>query len=130
MISHGESILDEEVCGVFTGLLNDAGAVITQFTPVKNVHENKSMYKPDPQEFINIMYQTTRLKKDASKDFVGIFHTHPNNRPYDSVFDREGVGHYGIYIIYSPKHKTLATYNVNENGWMPVNLEIIQDFRK
>jgi len=112
LADYGDEHSTVEVCGVLTGQQGDEWE-IKEFTPTTNITPGDMAvvhYMPDPTEFFQIIKDTRLVKKSADKDFIGIFHTHPNNLPIPSMTDHNGAGYKGIYIIYSPKFNNLAFY--------------------
>ena len=104
--NYGRSNSNQEVCGILTGVKKEDHWVAGRFIPVDNIDEatNYQHYKMEPNQLLDALLETTHANEDADEDFVGIFHTHPNNQPRPSVFDIEGAGYNVFYVIYSPKH--------------------------
>ena len=100
-----------------------------EFIPLTNIStENKEVhYVPDPNEFMSMLRKTTHVSSSAESDFLGIMHSHPNNRPIPSVTDVQGAGYTGVYIIHSPKFKETRAYyydgNESNRNWDPIELE-------
>lgn len=122
-----------EVCGVLTGQVSEDEDVweVKEFTPTTNVTDGEFEsvhYIPDPGEFFQIIRNTRLVSKKADKDFIGIFHTHPNNLPIPSITDINEAGYKGIYIIFSPKYKNLGFYywdgDEENRSWKPIEVEV------
>tara|TARA_Y100000034_G_scaffold132444_1_gene195444 strand:+ start:1128 stop:1559 length:432 start_codon:yes stop_codon:yes gene_type:complete len=110
---YGNSDLINEVCGAFIGKkTTDTIWECEEFIPMRNISQKGrgSNYTPDPGELFKVLKRTTHMTKGASKDFVGIFHTHPHHLPIPSHTDIYGAGYMGFYMIYSPKYKQDKTY--------------------
>jgi len=110
--TYGESS-SLEVCGAFLGNKNsNTQWTCDEFIPMTNVSDQgqEVHYIPDPNELFQVLKKTTHMDKNAKKDLIGIFHTHPNNRAVPSITDLKGAGYMGFYMIYSPKHDELNTF--------------------
>ncbi|MBT7929126.1 hypothetical protein HN682_04335 [Candidatus Peregrinibacteria bacterium] len=123
---YGDSSPVHEVCGAFIGTKIKNEWHIEKFIPLTNVIaglNGKEDYQPHPEEWLNVIKETTHYNDDAKYDFIGVYHTHPNNKPYPSITDVREAGYKGIYIIYSPKYKTFGVYYYNGDRehlmWVP-----------
>jgi len=128
MIAHGNSNLQDEVCGIGLGHKNNNIWNLTKFIPLDNVVKDENFaeiksqlnandltdYIPHPAQWLNAISQTTHFAKDAEFDLVVLFHTHPHNHPRPSMTDIRGAGYEAVYIIYSPCYNEIS-YNYN-NG--------------
>lgn len=117
MIKHGCSDMEQERCGMLLGLKRSSNNwIANEFIPITNVHHETEYkhYRLDPNEFIEVLSDTTHINDEANKDFVGIFHTHPNNRPIPSRFDIDGAGYNVFYIIYSPEFNSISNHFCTE----------------
>jgi proteasome lid subunit RPN8/RPN11 len=109
-----------EVCGALLGQKSEDEGLwkINEFIPITNV-TNRALeavhYIPDPTEWFQAIRQTRLVKSSADKDFMGVFHTHPNNLPIPSETDHREAGYKGIYIIFSPKFNSLGFYYYDGN---------------
>ncbi|MBC8410401.1 MAG: Mov34/MPN/PAD-1 family protein [Rhodobacteraceae bacterium] len=113
VISYGESDKANEVCGAFLGTKRTATEwTCDEFIPMRNISQKGrgSNYTPDPNELFKVLSQTTHMNRDAKKDLIGIFHTHPHHAPIPSSIDVHGAGYKGFYMIYSPKYTDEKTY--------------------
>ena len=124
---YGDSSPANEVCGALLGNKNSTDTWdCTEFTPLTNVtNSNKEVhYIPDPNEFFQTISRTTHMNKNAKQDLVGIFHTHPHHRPIPSHTDIHGAGYEGVYIIYSPKYKSMEAYYYNgvDRDFIPTSI--------
>jgi proteasome lid subunit RPN8/RPN11 len=130
MRSYGKGSPTYEVCGALLGHKNDSCWDITKFVPLKNSVGNSGQthYIPEPNEFFNVIKTTTHFNNNNNIDFLGIFHTHPNNLPNPSPLDISGAGYEGVYIIFSPKDDCWGFYyydgNEEEKKWIPIDWEI------
>ena len=113
LITYGEGSPSLEVCGALLGhKTSEDEWTCDEFIPMTNISaENPEVhYIPEPQELFAVLDKTTHMHKDAKKDLVGIFHTHPNSLPIASVTDLYGAGYQGFYLIYSPRFKQMGHY--------------------
>ena len=118
LIRYGDSSPDKEVCGLLlgnkfsvNGALNSADWLCDEFRPLTNVSDNKEVhYIPEPTELFKALKDTTHMTKGATKDLVGVFHTHPHHEAKPSITDLTGAGYMGFYIIYSPKYNQFNAF--------------------
>jgi proteasome lid subunit RPN8/RPN11 len=128
MTSYANSSPDE-IVGAMVGKKQGNSWKCEEFIPLTNIStENKEVhYVPDPNEFMSMLRKTTHVSSSAESDFLGIMHSHPNNRPIPSVTDVQGAGSTGVYIIHSPKFKETRAYyydgNESNRNWDPIELE-------
>ena len=120
----------DEIVGAIVGKKQGNSWKCEKFIPLTNVStENKEVhYIPDPNEFMGMLRETTHVSPKAENDFIGIMHSHPNNKPIPSITDLQGAGYTGVYIIHSPKFKETKAYyydgNESERRWEPIEMEI------
>ena len=113
ILTYGDNSPEYEVCGALFGSISNQGTyTCTEFLPMTNVSPNDKgvHYIPDPNEFFKVIKTTKHFNIDNSKDLLGIFHTHPHNKPIASITDITGAGYKGVYMIYSPKYKSTNSY--------------------
>lgn len=112
LIAYGDATPDVEVCGALLGQKDKTNWLCDEFIPLTNVshHDHGVHYIPHPNELFQALSKTRHMNKDALKDLVGIFHTHPNNEPYPSSTDILGAGYEGAYVIYSPSRKLITAH--------------------
>lgn len=116
VLDAGDDSPTEEICGALLGKKTDDVFYIDQFIQTTNISENKPVhYIPNPDEWLRALNKTTFLNKKASKDFIGVFHTHPHHVPRASSTDINEAGYAGIYWIYSLKYKTSKWYFYDGN---------------
>jgi len=112
LIKYGEGSPTKEVCGFLLGKRNEEGSwECDEFKPLTNISESQEVhYIPDPNEMFSALTETTHMNKDANKDLVGVYHTHPHHAATPSITDLSGAGYRGFYLIYSPKFKKLNAF--------------------
>ena len=112
LIAYGDQSPSKEVCGFLLGRKdNESSWVCNEFRPLTNISDHKAVhYIPEPNEMFKALNETTLMNKEATKDLVGVFHTHPHHEARPSVTDLEGAGYQGFYMIYSPKYNELNTF--------------------
>ena len=111
VISHGNKSPANEICGALLGSQTSKEKIIKKYKPLTNISERPSVhYIPDPNEWVKVLQQTSKLNKNAKYDLIGIFHTHPNHQPIASHTDIYEAGYEGVYWIYSPKYKESKAY--------------------
>ncbi|MBC8436899.1 Mov34/MPN/PAD-1 family protein [bacterium] len=115
VVVYGDNSPNYEVCGAFLGKRDESSIdnwLCDEFIPMTNVStmDQGVHYVPDPNEMFQMLSRTTHMDKDADKDLIGIFHTHPHNLPIPSQTDLNGAGYRGFYMIHSPKFEETQTY--------------------
>lgn len=125
MEEFGKTNQTEEICAILIGSRDYVYGKyynVTEFHPIENILHSPVRYKFNPQEFMDIVQHTTLIDPEVKKDFVGVYHTHPNHRAIPSVIDIEESGYKGIYIIHSPIHNETNYYYVEgpKSAWIPV----------
>ena len=144
MHKYGETSPGHEVVGALLGLkTDDKNSECNEFISMTNVagqnFEKKLIgtqnlktevhYVPDPNEFFQVLKQTTLMNKGAKKDFIGIFHTHPNHIAQPSVTDIYGAGYAGFYPIFSllEKKTNVFFYDGINRSFEPSQINLIGD---
>jgi proteasome lid subunit RPN8/RPN11 len=110
---YGDEFPYEEVGGILLGRIQKDGYhQVRDFCPVKNIGftDSRIDYNFDPQTIYNNLKYTTIVDPGSSIDLVGIFHTHPYNKPMASLTDIEYAGYRGFYLIYSPLYNDFNNY--------------------
>jgi proteasome lid subunit RPN8/RPN11 len=135
--TYGDSSPDREVIMLLLGHRYDRkSAILGSMHRILNVSTNSKKwdYVPDHDQFLKVLERTTHCKPDCGLDFLGVYHTHPYNRPIPSQMDIDGAGFEGFYLIYSPMYNDLASYYnegsvektgaffKNKRGFGPANL--------
>jgi len=112
LVNYGNSSLDKEVCGFLLGQKTSEGEwLCDEFKTLTNVSDNKEVhYIPEPNEMFVALSETRHMNKQAKKDLVGVFHTHPHHEAQPSITDLTGAGYMGFYIIYSPKYNQFNSF--------------------
>lgn len=144
MHKYGEASPDYEVVGAMLGQhVDDKNFMCDEFIPLTNVAEQnvdrhlvggkhlapESRYVPEPNEMFQALRKTTLMNKDAKKDFIGIFHTHPHHASYASMTDIYGAGYAGFYPIFSlqDKQTNVFFYDGINRGFDKAELTLIGD---
>ena len=112
LIAYGDASPDAEVCGALLGQKGETDWICDEFIKLTNVspHDRGVHYIPHPNELFQALQKTKHMNKNANKDLVGIFHTHPHNEPYPSSTDILGAGYEGAYVIYSPLKRLITAH--------------------
>jgi len=88
---------------------------MVKFVPIKNVAgEGVADYVMNPNELMARVLSQSQIHMNpkAPLSFIGVFHNHPYWRPIPSVWDIDGAGYAGIYVIYSNLYDdVMAWYN-------------------
>lgn len=112
LIAYGDATPDVEVCGALLGQKGETTWICDEFIPLTNVshHDHGHHYIPHPNELFEALSKTKHMNKNALKDLVGIFHTHPYHDPYPSSTDILGAGYEGAYVIYAPAQRLMTAH--------------------
>jgi|HubBroStandDraft_4_1064222.scaffolds.fasta_scaffold61542_3 proteasome lid subunit RPN8/RPN11 len=97
MVEHARATPREECCGLLAG----RDGVIAQIFPAENAAERRSVaYEIAPKELFRLM----REMRAATLDFLGIYHSHPQDENYPSPRDLERAYYPdAAYFIVSPR---------------------------
>ena len=129
--TYGAANQEKEVCAALGGTIQGNIYNCTNVFVVPNIAADPiKTYVPKPDSFLKVLKQTTIYNKDSKLDFLGIFHTHPNNAAYPSGLDIQGTGYKGVYLIYSVSEDVLNAFFVEKAkaDWKRIHdLEIIDN---
>ena len=104
--SYGKKHYPEECCGLLTGttqhINNEIRSIPVEWHPIENVSKEvpKWDYVMDPNQYMNVLKETTLFNKKSTIELTAMFHTHPNGLPIPSQFDVTGATWYTVYLIY------------------------------
>lgn len=129
MLDHGDNFPNQEICGMLLGKKENLTRwKATEYVEIENVDlaTNYMHYKMHPNQMLQTLLRTTHANDDADMDFVGIFHTHPNNKAKPSSKDINRAGYCVFYPIYSPKFQEISLHFCAKAGdpWIKSNLNI------
>ena len=129
MIKIAEASPDKETCGLFLGNDKDEGlAEADEFYNVTNmVTDNSIDYIMEPQQQFDILNKSKIYNKQADKDLVCIWHTHPFGMPIPSHIDINRVSYNVVYMIYGMATKQVKCWKFNKElkGFQPVDLFVL-----
>jgi proteasome lid subunit RPN8/RPN11 len=114
--------LNNEVCGLITGDIDNKFWYACNFHPIKNVNTNvglaKDAYTMDPDESFVILKKSQLMNEHVKVGnfLVATFHTHPFYTPYPSAIDIDTAAYKVVYIIYSPIYDKF-TFNLWTGDW-------------
>jgi len=105
----------DEVCAVLVGTSRNLSGIIEEVRMVKNIAPDKCAgFMMDPVDFLNAVEDTTLYERNASKEYIGIIHSHFYDRPYPSIADWAGANdgrlYHGAYVIYGVHHEQFLSY--------------------
>jgi [CysO sulfur-carrier protein]-S-L-cysteine hydrolase len=114
VITHCLDGFPDEACGLFSGPLDEPGAVghrveptgeVTEVHPCRNADASARTYTVDSRDLLRAM----RGAEARGDEIVGVWHSHTHTDPYPSTTDvRQAVDATWIYAIVSLKHGTPA----------------------
>jgi proteasome lid subunit RPN8/RPN11 len=114
--NYGKKYYPGECCGLLTGITrrinNNVRSVPVEFHPIDNVSKEpyKWDYVMDPNQYMNVLKNTTLFNKKSAIELTAIFHTHPNNLPIPSQYDIIGAAWYTAYLIYGIATDSMAAW--------------------
>ncbi len=85
---HGEGGYPNEICGVLLGKDVNGQRTIRSVMPIENSFESGEQY----HRFLitpKAMFQAERMARLEKLDVVGIYHSHPDEAPHPSEYDRD-----------------------------------------
>jgi proteasome lid subunit RPN8/RPN11 len=77
-----------ECCGLVEGRREEGRAVATALHPVKNFSPDADRFELDPAAHLRLL----REARQASREIIGCYHSHPNGRAEPSKADAAGAG--------------------------------------
>jgi proteasome lid subunit RPN8/RPN11 len=87
-----------ECCGLIEGIRSPNFIEASALHATRNVATEVDRFEIDPAEHIHLLRQA----RDAGREIVGCYHSHPNGRPDLSVIDREHADEEGfVWLIAS-----------------------------
>lgn len=113
---YGKENDNNEVGGLLLGRIEkDEEEIIYQvgkFSAIPNIgHKDIRIdYQLDPTSVYRVLKHTTVFNPSELLDFVGIFHTHPFNKPVPSKTDVEYARYKAFYLIYSPLYDDFGSF--------------------
>ncbi|WP_107670142.1 M67 family metallopeptidase [Cyanothece sp. BG0011] len=81
------SLVGSECCGLILGSYQKYIAHAQQLVPVHNVHQQKNSFMLPLHTYRQAKY----ISKKCNWDIIGIYHSHPNGKPYPSPMDVRGI---------------------------------------
>lgn len=104
-----------EVCGILVGKIEKDKKRITMVYPTENINRERARdrYEIDPREIL----RTEEKIRACGKEIIGFFHSHPDNPPIPSIFDRKRAWPLYSYIIVSideGRFKTARSWVLND----------------
>jgi len=126
---------DDEIIFVGIGDREEASWKVTEAFQIKNDSmeeegiKTSAFYVGAADDFIKVMMKTRHFNSKAKKDLTMIFHTHPHGASRPSGIDLGRAQFRSIYVIYSPRFKTMNAYfwdgDESKRVWNPINHYII-----
>lgn len=94
-----------EACGVFIGRVQGTKNIVFEALQLSNVLRDAKTdrYAMDPKE----MYAAHERARQLGGEIVGIWHSHPDQRPQPSEFDLEAAWPEWSYLIVSVSRREL-----------------------
>lgn len=94
--SHAKETYPLECIGLLLGRF-DGGGEVSLVRPAHNLKTELDRYELDPLDFI--MAEEEAEKKGL--EIIGFYHSHPDDRPHPSAYDRERAWEEYFYLIIS-----------------------------
>jgi proteasome lid subunit RPN8/RPN11 len=131
--NYGKKSYPGECCGLLTGtthkINNEIRSIPFEWHPIDNVSKEpyKWDYVMDPNQYMNVLKNTTLFNKKSAIELAAIFHTHPHNSPIPSQYDIIGAAWYTVYLIYGVSTDSMAAWFWNGVFFkkIPINEEQI-----
>ena len=106
MLSHANTELPNEACGILSGSLADG--VASAFHPARNAEASPLRYSVHPEDLVRIVFEI----EDAGRDLVAIFHSHTRSAAVPSATDRRAAMYPdAFYVLASLAHPDAAPEN-------------------
>lgn len=116
ILSHAESCLPEEACGLIGGRVAEDGTkVVEKVYTLENIDHSNEHFSMDPKE------QFAAIKDMRAKGFVqfGNFHSHPESPSRPSEEDKrlayDSKASYLILSLMERNNPVLRAFNINGN---------------
>lgn len=114
LINYAKSSPEKEICGLLLGDIVDGVTGIYKlknFIPIRNISDDSYIeYIMEPNELLSVLKQTKHFDNNNELSIIGVFHNHPYWSPKPSIYDIEGAGYAGIYLIYSNKDDSIEAW--------------------
>lgn len=106
-----------EICGLLIGNITDAGWVVQQARPVRNLNTRRASdrFQLDPDAYQAI----DRELRGTGREIIGVFHSHPDCPARPSPTDLENVWEgfaYPIISVYKSQAADIRCWAVNAGG--------------
>lgn len=107
-VDYFRSVYPFEGCGLLVGTTSPE--IIDLFIPIPNVSSNSSLFKFEPNKFIQCIHGF----ENSNKHWIGVIHSHPMTEAYPSITDVNDWYYNDLsYWIYSLKNKSLKAYTIS-----------------
>ena len=110
--AHAERAYPEECCGVLLGKAEAGVKQVTTVLPLENSapSERECRYLIAPE----VMFGLQRGEREAGREILGFYHSHPDHTPEPSETDRVEAWEGWIYLIVSVREGKAA----EERAWV------------
>ncbi|HUI45100.1 MAG TPA: M67 family metallopeptidase [Nitrospirota bacterium] len=117
---HCNSVYPNEACGILAG----RGTTVEKVYALRSENPSPTFYQIDAQE----QFRVLKEMREAGRDLVGIYHSHPTGRAYPSSTDVE-LAYYpeAVYVIVSlveRRDPCMKGYSIVDGNVMEVPLNI------
>lgn len=130
LVNYGLQSPLKEVCGLLLGKKTDDWE-ITKFVPINNITGDDELidYQMNPQQVMNELQKTTKFKKDALYDFVGIYHTHPKGISKPSSIDIDRVAYPIPYLIFGLGELKIRAFKIDKKNrsYETLNMVVVNE---
>lgn len=118
---------NKESCGILLG--NKKENFANEFVEIENITDEYIKhvdYIMNPNQLMSYLQKTTFVDKNAKKDWVGIWHSHPRNLGIPSSVDLDRAEYNVVYLIYGMLDGQVMcwTYNKEKNNFRRINYSI------
>jgi len=76
-----------ECCGLIEGTRRFDSIITFAAHPTRNLARAKDRFEIDPADHFRLLHAA----RDAGREIVGCYHSHPNSHPHPSGYDTEGA---------------------------------------
>jgi len=123
IFDHCDREYPNEACGILAG----KGTTVEKVYVLTNENPSPTFYQIDAQE----QFRVLREMREAGRDLVGIYHSHPAGRPYPSSTDVE-LAFYpeAVYVIVSlieRRTPSMKGYSIVDGNVTEVPLNITRE---
>jgi len=120
IFSHCDREYPNEACGILAG----RGTTVEKVYALRSENPSPTFYQIDAQE----QFRVLKEMREAGRDLVGIYHSHPTGRAYPSSTDVE-LAYYpeAVYVIVSlveRRDPCMKGYSIVDGNVMEVPLNI------